>query len=141
MPALSSSPMDPVVGHLASAVAATGIAGAGLPAALAQVADPRKRRGVRHQITTILGLAVCAVLAGCRSFAASSRCNVRRMVDSQGWVRIHPQCGEDVLGRTCSPLADTLRRTLSHRVRYVMCQDQTSWTSWPLCPPSCSRCC
>src|SRR5437016_7583656 len=42
----------------------------GLPAALARVKDPRKRRGVRHQVTAILGLAVCAVLAGCRSFAA-----------------------------------------------------------------------
>jgi hypothetical protein len=34
------------------------------------VPDPRKPRGVRHQITTILALAVCAVMAGCRSFTA-----------------------------------------------------------------------
>lgn len=34
------------------------------------VADPRKPRGVRHGITMILKLGVCAVLAGCRSFTA-----------------------------------------------------------------------
>jgi predicted transposase YbfD/YdcC len=44
--------------------------GAGLLAALAGVPDPRKPRGVRHPITAILALAVCAVLAGCRSFTA-----------------------------------------------------------------------
>jgi predicted transposase YbfD/YdcC len=37
---------------------------------LAGVADPRARRGVRHRLVTILGLAVCAVLAGARSFTA-----------------------------------------------------------------------
>lgn len=70
MPAPSSSPMPAVVGHLASTIDADELAGAGLAAALAKVADPRKRRGVRHQITAILGVTVCAVLAGCRSFAA-----------------------------------------------------------------------
>ena len=37
---------------------------------LATVADPRCRRGVRHRLAVILGLAVCAVLAGARSFTA-----------------------------------------------------------------------
>ena len=37
---------------------------------LAGVADPRARRGVRHRLAMILGLAVCAVLAGARSFTA-----------------------------------------------------------------------
>src|SRR5262249_16825152 len=32
--------------------------------------DPRHRRGVRHRLAVILGLAVCAVLAGARSFTA-----------------------------------------------------------------------
>jgi hypothetical protein len=35
---------------------------------LAAVADPRARRGVRHRLAVILALAVCAVLAGARSF-------------------------------------------------------------------------
>jgi DDE_Tnp_1-associated len=34
------------------------------------MADPRRRRGVRHRLVVILGLAVCAVLAGARSFTA-----------------------------------------------------------------------
>ena len=37
---------------------------------LARAADPRHRRGVRHRLAVILGLAVCAVLAGARSFTA-----------------------------------------------------------------------
>jgi hypothetical protein len=38
--------------------------------ALAAVGDPRARRGVRHRFTAILGVAVCAVLAGARSYTA-----------------------------------------------------------------------
>ena len=37
---------------------------------LAAVADPRAHRGVRHRLAVILALAVCAVLAGARSFTA-----------------------------------------------------------------------
>lgn len=44
----------------------------GVPAdlltALASVPDPRARRGVRHRCRTVLGIAVCAVLAGARSY-------------------------------------------------------------------------
>jgi hypothetical protein len=38
-------------------------AAAGLLAVLARMADLRHRRGVRHRLVVILGLAVCAVLA------------------------------------------------------------------------------
>jgi hypothetical protein len=37
---------------------------------LAQIADPRHRRGRRHTLTTVLAVAVAAVLAGARSLAA-----------------------------------------------------------------------
>jgi DDE_Tnp_1-associated len=37
---------------------------------LASIPDPRARPGVRHRLAVILGLAVCAVLAGARSFTA-----------------------------------------------------------------------
>jgi predicted transposase YbfD/YdcC len=37
---------------------------------LAQIADPRHRRGRRHALTTVLAVAVAAVLAGARSLAA-----------------------------------------------------------------------
>jgi tetratricopeptide (TPR) repeat protein len=42
----------------------------GLPAALAAVPDPCARRGVRHRLTVVLTAAVCAVVAGYRSYTA-----------------------------------------------------------------------
>ena len=38
--------------------------------AFTEVADPRKARGIRHGVLTILLLGACAVLTGARSFAA-----------------------------------------------------------------------
>ena len=70
MPALSSSPIGPAVGHLADLAKDTARGAPGLLAVLAKVADPRCRRGVRYRLAVILGLAVCAVLAGARSFTA-----------------------------------------------------------------------
>jgi predicted transposase YbfD/YdcC len=43
---------------------------ADLLAALQAITDPRCRRGVRHQLVAVLGVAVCAVLAGARSYVA-----------------------------------------------------------------------
>jgi len=43
---------------------------AALLAALQQVPDPRKPRGLRHGLPVILSIAVCAVIAGARSFVA-----------------------------------------------------------------------
>jgi hypothetical protein len=70
MRAASSSPVDPVFCHLFAA--ADGLDGdrAAVLSVLAAVADPRAQRGVRHRLAVILALAVCAVLAGARSFTA-----------------------------------------------------------------------
>jgi hypothetical protein len=38
--------------------------------ALRAVADPRARRGQRHDVVAVLGVAACAVLAGARSYIA-----------------------------------------------------------------------
>ncbi|MGD0377927.1 MAG: ISAs1 family transposase [Streptosporangiaceae bacterium] len=70
MPAPSSSLIDPAIGHLAELAADTAGDSPGLLTVLAGVADPRRRRGVRHRLLVILGLAVCAVLGGARSFTA-----------------------------------------------------------------------
>ena len=70
MPAPPSSPIDPAIGHLADLAEDAAGDPPGLLAVLARVADPRHRRGVRHRLAVILGLAVCAVLAGARSFTA-----------------------------------------------------------------------
>jgi hypothetical protein len=44
--------------------------GADLLVALAAVPDPRKARGCRHRLVTVLAIGVCAVLAGARSYVA-----------------------------------------------------------------------
>ena len=46
------------------------MSGLSLMEALASVPDPRKRRGVRHPLTAILGLTAVAVLAGMKSLEA-----------------------------------------------------------------------
>src|SRR5689334_17983977 len=70
MPAPPSSLIDPAIGHLVELAGDATEKQPGLLRVLAQVADPRHRRGVRHRLAVILGLAVCAVLAGARSFTA-----------------------------------------------------------------------
>jgi predicted transposase YbfD/YdcC len=42
----------------------------GLVSALAAVPDPRGRRGIRHRLTVVVSAAVCAVVAGYRSYLA-----------------------------------------------------------------------
>ena len=49
---------------------AVGLSRRPLTEVFAQVADPRKPRGVRHPVATVLTLAQCAVLAGARSLVA-----------------------------------------------------------------------
>jgi DDE_Tnp_1-associated/Transposase DDE domain len=70
VPAESSLPIEPAISYLARAVAGVGTDRASLLQVLAAVADPRKRRGVRHRLPVILAVSVCAVLAGARSYVA-----------------------------------------------------------------------
>jgi predicted transposase YbfD/YdcC len=70
MPACSSLLTAPVLGQLADLAEDAGEDAPGLLAVLAVVTDPRYRRGVRYRLVVILALAVCAVLAGARSFTA-----------------------------------------------------------------------
>jgi len=70
-----------------------------LLAALRAVTDPRCRRGVRHQLVAVLGVAVCAVLAGARSYVAIAewvhdlpagvrqRLGIERMPPSESAIR------------------------------------------------------
>ena len=70
MPAPPSSLIDPAIGHLVKVACDAAGEQPGLLAVLATVADLRHRRGVRHRLAVILGLALCAVVAGARSFTA-----------------------------------------------------------------------
>jgi predicted transposase YbfD/YdcC len=71
---MSSSPTVLAAGQLAlSGRSGPDLAGAAperLPEALAQVPDPRDRRGIRYPLVPVLAVAVCAMLAGARSYAA-----------------------------------------------------------------------
>ena len=73
MPAVSSSPIltvvddsDPLLGELVEVPPAPD----GLLELLAQVADPRKPRGIRHGLTGVLAMALSAVITGAQSFVA-----------------------------------------------------------------------
>src|SRR3954467_10864395 len=67
MPALPSSLISSL--SCAPAVTVPETAG-GLPAALADLPDPRARRGVRHRLPAVVSAAVCAVVAGYRAYTA-----------------------------------------------------------------------
>lgn len=75
MPALPSSPISPALEQLQGLPAGdrAGLALAcycpGLLEHLALVPDPRRPRGVRHTLTSLLLAAIAAVLAGARSGA------------------------------------------------------------------------
>jgi len=42
----------------------------GLLEHLSQISDPRKKRGIRHDLVSILAIAICACIAGARSYIA-----------------------------------------------------------------------
>src|SRR4051794_7695792 len=68
MPALPSSLITP----LSAAPAGTCLPerAGGLLLALADLPDPRSRRGVRHAAAVVIAAAVCAVVAGSRSYTS-----------------------------------------------------------------------
>jgi DDE_Tnp_1-associated len=104
MPAASSSLTGPAIGQLLTAAQALGAERARLLAVLAAVPDPRARRGVRHQLAVILSLALCAVLAGARSFTAIAE-----------WAADADQATRDALGVTgVVPCESTFRQTLQN---------------------------
>ena len=102
MPAAPSSPIDPAVGQLVAVGESLAGERASLLAVLAQVSDPRKRRGVRHRLPAILAVAVCAVLAGARSFVAIAEW----AADADAATLAELGVGEVV------PCESTIRRTL-----------------------------
>ena len=98
MPAISSSPTV-----LADAATAAGVPARPLSApesislfqALAVVSDPRKRRGRRHGLQSVLFLTLSAILAGARSYAAIA-----------DWAAVaEPQCASAPTHRTPVPSA------------------------------------
>ncbi|MGH4025225.1 MAG: ISAs1 family transposase [Pseudonocardiaceae bacterium] len=76
---------------------------------LRTVVDPRKRRGVRHQLVSILAVAAAAVVAGARSYVAAAQwaAHAPAEVLAALQVRVDPRTGMFVV-----PHESTIRRTL-----------------------------
>ena len=123
MPAAPSSLTDPAIGQLLTAAQALDGRARLLPV-LAAVPDPRARRGVRHQLAVILGLAVCAVLAGARSFTAIAE-----------WAADTDQGTRDALGVTgVVPCESTFRRTLQNLDADALDDAAGSWAQQRTAP-------
>jgi predicted transposase YbfD/YdcC len=61
-----------------------------LPAALADMPDPRARRGIRHRLPVVVTAAVCAVVAGYRSYTAIGEWVADLPADTATLVGIDP---------------------------------------------------
>ena len=70
MSACPSSSILDVVDQVGSSPTGLEAVRVDLLGALAAVADPRARRGVRHGFVAVLAVGVCAVLVGARMFTA-----------------------------------------------------------------------
>jgi predicted transposase YbfD/YdcC len=124
MPAALSSPIDPAVGQLLRVARAQGRAGASVLPVLAAVPDPRARRGVRHRLGVILGLAVCAVLAGAQSFTAIAE-----------WAADADRATLDGLGVTGAvPCESTFRRVLQSLDADVLDDAAGAWAQQRTAP-------
>jgi predicted transposase YbfD/YdcC len=131
---MSSSPIDALLQHRPTDVdppaAVTDSERNGLLAALAAVPDPRDPRGVRYPLTSLLAVAVCAVLAGATTFAAIA--DWARDVDPPVWVRL------GFTGRV--PAATTVWRLLVRVDAEILSAVLTGWlrgrTTTPASPAS-----
>src|SRR5580658_9174988 len=104
MRAAPSSLTEPAIGQLLTTAQTLSGQRARLLPVLAAVPGPRSRRGVRHRLAVILGLALCAVLAGARSFTAIAE-----------WAADADQATREAPGVTgVVPCESTFRRTLQH---------------------------
>ena len=129
MPAAPSSLTHPAIGQLLTTAQALGSDRARLLPVLAAVPDPRARRGVRHRLTVILGLAVCAVLAGARSFTAIAE-----------WAAGADQGTREELGVTgVVPCESTFRRTLQNLDADALDDAAGAWAQQRTAPPSGAR--
>src|SRR4051812_23976074 len=87
MPALPSSLIS---SSSAAPAACAQVPPSGLLLALGQLPDPRARRGGRHRLATVLAAAVCAVMAGYRSYAAIGEWVADLPVETAGRLGMDP---------------------------------------------------
>jgi predicted transposase YbfD/YdcC len=131
VPACPSSPI-PAAAH---AVAPTALAPdqcRSLLDHLAQLADPRQRRGRRHALSAVLAVAACAVLAGARSLAAIGEW----AADAPGQVLAALGVRRDSLTGAFRPPAEaTVRRVLACVDPDALDQAIGAWLAGQQLPP------
>ncbi|HEX8858726.1 MAG TPA: transposase family protein [Actinomycetes bacterium] len=101
---------------------------------LAQLADPRQRRGRRHALSAVLAVAACAVLAGARSLAAIGEW----AADAPGQVLAALGVRRDPLTGAFRPPAEaTVRRVLARVDPDALDQTIGAWLAGQqLLPPT-----
>ncbi len=109
MPAPSSSPIPAVAQRLDAPAALAPEQYRDLLDHLAQITDPRHRRGRRHTLATVLAVAVAAVLTGARSLAAIGEW----ASDAPGQVLAALGVRRDLTGAWRPPGEATVRRVLA----------------------------
>jgi predicted transposase YbfD/YdcC len=133
MPAGSSSPINPAIGQLLAVTQPLADDPSddrsAVLSVLALISDPRKRRGVRHRLPAVLGLAVCAVLAGARSFVAIAE-----------WAADADDRTLAELGVTSRvPCESTIRRTLQNLDADALDDKVGAWAQARTIPPPSGR--
>ena len=136
MPACSSSPIAAVAQRLTAPATLAPDQCRSLLDDLAQIADPRQRRGRRHALGAVLAVAVAAVLAGARSLAAIGE-----------WAADAPQpvlaalgVRRDPLRRVWQPPGEaTVRRVLARIDPDALDQVIGRWLSDQQPPPPTTR--
>jgi len=109
VPAPTSSPIAAIAGHRDPSRSLEPDQCRSLLDYLAGMPDPRQRRGRRHPLVGVLGVAVCAVLAGARSLAAIGE-----------WASDAPCQVMAALGVRCDPWTGAWRPPGEATVRRVL---------------------
>jgi hypothetical protein len=109
VPASTSSPIPAAAQRLDAPVALAPDQCRSLLGSLAQITDPRQRRGRRHALGAVLAVAVAAVLAGAKSLVAIGEW----AADAPGPVLAALGVRRDPLRRIWRPPEATVRRVLA----------------------------
>lgn len=97
--------------------------------ALTAITDPRCRRGVRHQLVLVLGIAVSAVLAGARSYVAIAE-----------WAHDLPVSVRRGLGIERNPPSESaIRRVLQAIDPHLLDRTVGGWLAGREAPAVCSQ--
>ena len=133
MHACSSSPIAAVAYRLAPPGVLAPDQCGDLLGYLAQIADPRHRRGRRHPLVGVLGVAVCTVLAGARSLTAIGEW----ASDAPGQVLAAFGVRRDPWTRACEPPGEaTVRRVLARIDADALDRAIGAWLAAQQPPPS-----